>query len=404
MGARILHTSDWHLGKKLFREQRSEEHEMFLTWLKELIIEERIDLLLIAGDIFDVPNPPHQALETFNYFLHELSELKVKVFLIGGNHDSAILLEAALPFYRDKSITVDGRLKENFSDHLHEFQIREEKFLIQSLPYFRNFEIFEWVKKYFPEKTDIENRGEAIEAVLKSFFDEAKAYNMPRILTSHHLFGHFIEAGSEQSLSLSGLDSVSLKLLENKYDYVALGHIHKPQMLRKENPIVYYSGSPIAMRFSEKEKKLVSIIDISAGKLTHKTHEIPIFRKLVQINSPLSQWREDIDKLDLNSSLPAFVEVILKLEGPVSGLIDQVKDHIEKKGHKLLSYFPQYQNEHGQVQETLDRKKINDLNPSELFKLYYQEKFGAKDEKEIPQILLEEFKSLYHRAEQVHED
>src|SRR5690606_1993001 len=264
----------------LFREERSEEHALFLTWLKELIIQEKIDLLLIAGDIFDVPNPPHQSLETFNYFLHELSELEVQVFIIGGNHDSAMLLEAALPFYQDKSITVDGKLKDDYTKHLHEYQIGTEKFVIQSLPYFRNFEIFEWIKKYSPAKTDIEHRGEAIEAVLNQFFDLSQNYKMPRILASHHLFGHFMEAGSEQSLSLSGLDSIALKLLENKFDYVALGHIHKPQILKKDNPIVYYSGSPIPMRFSEKEKKLVSIIDIIDGKLTHKTHEIPCFRKL----------------------------------------------------------------------------------------------------------------------------
>jgi exonuclease SbcD len=92
---RILHTSDWHLGKRLFKLDRTPEHEQFLNWLLGTLIEEKIDLLLIAGDIFDTPTPPHQSLEVFYNFLHRVStETKTETMIIAGNHDSGLLLEA----------------------------------------------------------------------------------------------------------------------------------------------------------------------------------------------------------------------------------------------------------------------------------------------------------------------
>lgn len=397
MSAKILHTSDWHLGKKLFREERTEEHAKFLLWLKKIIKEENIDLLIIAGDIFDVPNPPHKALESFNYFLHDLAKLNVKVFIIGGNHDSALLLEAALPFYQDKSIEVAGKLKEKFEDHLHEYDINGERFLIQSLPYFRNFEIYEWIKKYLATKTDLSERAESIQTILDKFFSIKVKETLPKILCSHHLFGSFMEAGSEQSLNLSGLDSIPLKLLEGRFDYVALGHIHKPQILKKENPFVQYSGSPIPMRFSEKEKKIVNIIEINKSKLDIKSVEIPVFRKLVQIVTNLTDWKAEIDKVE-SFELETFIEIIIKLNEPVAGLVDEVKDYTQKKGHKLLSYFPNYLDQKKEEEKELDRQKINELSPLDLFKLYYKEKFPDSLQNDITDKTLEDFSDLYQKA------
>lgn len=400
MSARILHTSDWHLGKKLFREDRTEEHTLFLEWIKEVIVQEKINLLLIAGDIFDVPTPPHSSLQQFNKFLHDVVALDCEIFIIGGNHDSALLLEAAGPFYLDKKIIVDGKIKENFSSHQHYYEINGEKFLLQSLPYFRNFEIFEWIKKNLENKTAIEQRSEAITEILEIFFNSNKDFKGPKILASHHLFGSFMASGSEQSLNLSGLETIPLSLLENKFDYVALGHIHKPQILKKENPIIAYSGSPIPMRFSEKEKKKINIITIENSKLHYTEKDIPIFRQLIQLKTKLLTWREDIESLKTEGELLAFIEVVIELDIPVMGLVDEIKKCCEEKGLKLLSFYPVYGQEQ-ENKEDINRERINELTPIDLFKLFYQEKFSQELEDND---LLNDFKLIYEKAENPHED
>src|SRR6476469_5212551 len=115
---RILHTSDWHLGKRLFKLDRSQEHEQFLNWLIGTLIEEKIDLLLIAGDIFDTPTPPHQSLEVFYNFLHRVSvETKTETMIIAGNHDSGLLLEAPSKLLSPHRVKVWGKLSEKPEDH-----------------------------------------------------------------------------------------------------------------------------------------------------------------------------------------------------------------------------------------------------------------------------------------------
>lgn len=405
MSARILHTSDWHLGKKLFREERTEEHALFLEWLKETIQEEKIDLLIIAGDVFDVPTPPHHSLQQFNKFLHDVVHIGCEIFVIGGNHDSALLLEAAGPFYLEKKIIVDGKLRDNFKEHCHEYEFNGEKFLLQSLPYFRNFEIFDWIKKNLQNKIGIEERSEAITEILNLFFETSKNFVGPKILTSHHLFGSFMASGSEQSLNLSGLETIPLSLLEGKFDYVALGHIHKPQLLKNENPKVVYSGSPIPLRFSEKEKKKISIIEIEKGNLNYREKEIPIFRPLIQLKTNLHSWREEINKISYSSRLTPFLEVLIELEAPVMGLVDEIKKACDELGLRLLSFFPLYSQDN-EIQEQINRQRINELTPADLFKLFYREKFSTElDEHNTEEArLLSDFKLIYEKAENSHED
>lgn len=394
MSVRILHTSDWHLGKKLFKEERKIEHEQFLKWLEDFIKSEKIDMLLIAGDVFDSPSPPHDSLELFNNFLFSLAEKNIKVFIIAGNHDSATLLEAPKRFYKAKEIEVVGNLKKTPHAHLHFFDLNNEKFLIHSLPYFRNFEIYEWLKEQ-----DLKEREDSIVNALEYFFEIPKEYKMPRILISHHLYGSFIESGSEQSLNLSGIDSIPIKLLEGKYDYVALGHIHKPQIIKNENPHIAYSGSPIPMRFSESENKIVKVLEIKDGKISHRTVQIPIFRKIMRLTLNFLTFEEELKNLKRESGLEPYVETEIALKEPVHGIVDRIRELLFDKNMKLLSFYPNYE----KVSETnlainLDRKKINEMSPVDLFELYYKEKYETP-QGELPRELREDFLNLLRKVE-----
>lgn len=367
---KILHTSDWHLGKRLFKLDRSEEHQLFLNWLLETLIIREIDLLLIAGDIFDTQNPPHHALEAFFDFLHRVSvQTKTQTLMIAGNHDSGQLLNAPAQILTSHRVKVWGRLSSNPEDHWFNFKNLD----ICAIPFFRSHELLP------------QGEGDATQA-LKIYLNKQRSY--PQILMFHHLAGIYEAAGSEQAISLSGLDSIPTDLLKN-FDYVALGHIHKPQRIAKN---IYYSGSPLALRFSEKAPKSVVLIELKDGQLTPSTLPIPVFRNLISINTDEDHYLEDIKNLDISCGLTPMVEVNIKLSSPKIGLIDEIKNLVALKKMDLLSFIPIYENDH--IVKPM-REKIFSMGPVELFEEFYKSKYpestGPSEE------LKKEFKNLLEK-------
>jgi exonuclease SbcD len=368
---RILHTSDWHLGKRLFKLDRTPEHEQFLNWLLGTLIEENIDVLLIAGDIFDTPTPPHQSLEVFYNFLHRISvETKTETMIIAGNHDSGLLLEAPSKILAPHRVKVWGKLSEKPEDHWMTVGNVE----LCAIPFFRSYELLP------------QGEGDAL-AALKKYLVKEKT--LPQVLMLHHLAGVFEAAGSEQVISLSGVDSIPNEVLKT-FDYVALGHIHKPQ---KIGPQSYYSGSPIPLRFSETAKKSVVIIDEKDGVLTSQIKPIPVFRELFIVKTNDKDYKADIQKLNPTSDLKPMVEIQIELIEPRSGLIDEIKALIEEKTMEMLSFMPIYK-----IGEKKERRseKLFEMSPVELFQEFYATKFP--DAKEVPQDLENDFKALLEKV------
>jgi len=372
---RILHTSDWHLGKRLFKLDRSPEHARFLNWLLQTLIEKKIDLLLVAGDIFDTPTPPHQSLEMFYEFLHRVStETKAQTLIIAGNHDSGLLLEAPSKILAPHRVKVWGKLSAKPEDHWIKMDIAGEALDICALPFFRSYELLP------------NGEGDALE-VLKTYL--TKPRSAPQLLMLHHLAGIFEAAGSEQVITLSGVDSIPHEVIDS-FDYVALGHIHKPQKIGKT---AYYSGSPIPMRFSETQAKSVMCLELADGQFAIERIEIPLARALYIIKADEANWREKISKLTAETELTPMVEVQLSLTQPVVGLIDEIKETIAKKNMELLSYLPNYS---GAEKQERRHERLFELSPLEVFQEFY--KFKYPDAPEIPADLKEDFKELIQKV------
>lgn len=372
---RILHTSDWHLGKRLFKLDRSEEHARFLNWLISLLIEKDIDLLLIAGDIFDTPTPPHQSLEMFYEFLYRVStETKAQTLIIAGNHDSGLLLEAPSKILAPHRVKVWGKLSTNPQDHWIKVDIKGETLDICAIPFFRSYELLP------------NGEGDALE-VLKKYLQKERT--APQLLMLHHLAGIFEAAGSEQVISLTGVDSIPKEVIDS-FDYVALGHIHKPQKISDK---AYYSGSPIPMRFSETHPKSLMCLELKNSKLEIEKIQIPLARALHIVKADESNWREKIKNLDSITELTPMVEVQLTLTQPVMGLIDEIKDCIAKKHMELLSYLPNYS---GAEKKERRHEKLFELSPLEIFQEFYKYKYP--DAPEVPQDLRDDFKELIQKV------
>lgn len=370
---RILHTSDWHLGKRLFKLDRRQEHELFLDWLIATIQNENIDVLLMSGDVFDTPTPPHQSLELFYNFLHKLSSsTHVQSYFIAGNHDSGQLIEAPSALLKQHRVKVWGKISHQIQDHWETIIVRGEILSLCAIPFFRSYELL--------------GPDNDVLLSLKKYFDYKSDNN--KILMLHHLAGMYEAGGSEQVISLSGIDSIPTECFAD-FKYVALGHIHKPQRIKDH---IHYSGSPLAMRFSEKENKSVIIID------TQKDFEItklpiPLFRKIVSIKTDEAKLRADLQKLETNEGLTGMVEVEILLPSPRIGLVDEIKKSLEEKNYELLSFKPVFISEEAHVK---DKNKIFELSTQDLFREFYLTKFS--EEKEVPEDVLSDFNQLLEKA------
>ncbi len=342
-----------------------------MNWLVETIKKENIHLLLIAGDVFDSPNPPHEALELFYHFLHRLSvETKTHTFVIAGNHDSGPLLEAPSRLLLPHRVKIWGKLSPNPSHHWVEFEGVD----FCAIPFFRSHELLP------------QGEGDLLKA-LSAYLEKPKS--RPQVLMLHHLAGKFESAGSEQVISLSGVDSIPTDVLE-KFDYVALGHIHKPQKVGSK---IYYSGSPIPLRFSETIKKSVVIIEKENETLTPKVLSIPSFRDLKIISTNEANYQKDLMNVSLLSTLKPIAEVQIELSSPKVGLIDEVKSILENQGVELLSFIPVYQAEGTKINRS---EKLFNLSTMELFIAFYKTKYPEAGK--VPEHLEQEFLRLLEKV------
>jgi len=303
---KILHTSDWHIGQTFKGESREEEHKKFFKWLRDVIKEENIDILIVAGDIFDVANPSNKALKLYYDFLFSLKELNLKkVIIVGGNHDGVLTLQTPKNILKFLDIEVVSGEKDELQNYENIFNI-EDEVLICAIPFLRDNVVRNSIEK--ESFSDIEKGlKEGIMNYYNSIFKKAKEINsdIPIIAT-----GHFTILGSSLSDSEREIYIGKLKGIEqnsfNMFDYVAMGHLHKFQKISDK---IYYSGSPIPLSFSESnQEKKVIIFDSHLKTIIQKT--IPTFRNLYRIVGNLNDVTDEIKKI--TEEMPPFIEVTLK--------------------------------------------------------------------------------------------
>lgn len=272
---RILHTSDWHIGHNLYGKSRYEEFEAFFDWLTDCINKERIDALIVSGDIFDTTNPSNRSLEIYYRFLWRLSETGCRYAVItGGNHDSPSLLNAPREILRCMDLHIFGAVTDEIRDHIVVLDNAEgiPSAVVCAVPYLRDRDI----RRYRPG-LDAEEKGLELIASIGEFYrnvaDEAEkavkesGYDIPVIATGH-LFaagGMTTEGDGVRDLYVGKLSAFSPSGFPDTFDYVALGHLHMPQKSGKEH--IRYSGAPLPIGFCEAgRKKSVVVADFSSGK------------------------------------------------------------------------------------------------------------------------------------------
>ncbi len=386
---KVLHTSDWHLGKKLFSASRLDEQSFFLDFLYNKIINQKINLLIIAGDIFDVTNPPHDALKLFYEFIYRLGDIQdFTCLIITGNHDSEALFNIPKDFFKLNNCYIYNNFDLESEALEHYIPFNEKTIGVKLLPYFRNHQL---LKKL---QDPLNPTPEEIEKYFKSFFSNWSKPADFKILVSHHCFGPYSAAGSEQAIFLSGLDHIPLNWVTPYFDYVALGHIHKKQVLFESPPIVY-TGSPYPLRFSESNNKKIAIFECDK-ELNLKFEDIPLSKKLIQLKTNLKDYKNQV--LDIISQaqqdkIPVYLEVIIQLDRPEVGLADEIHSLCLNTPVTLLMISPIFK-QNNEKETTLSDLDQLDLN--ELFINFFKEKFG---DQVVPEELIQTFQSLMEESQ-----
>ncbi|MDR0348709.1 MAG: exonuclease SbcCD subunit D C-terminal domain-containing protein [Tannerella sp.] len=381
----ILHSADWHIGQYFFGYDRQTEHLFFFDWLKDTIKERQADVLLLAGDIFDSPNPSAESQKIYYRFLKEVTSANpdLQIIITAGNHDSAARLEAPNPLLEGMNIHIKGLVRKNTGgiiDYRNLFvpltsNGKTEAWCL-AVPYLRqgDYPLAESYAKGVKEMYD----------ALYTELLQLKEAGQPVIV-----MGHLQVAGSEASANdrsertiIGGLECVSPDIFDKKeIVYTALGHLHKAQRVSNRDN-VRYAGSPLPMSFAEKNyKQGINLIEIN-GNLSSRIERIafdPLARliSLPQEPKPLNEVLAEIQQLPDGeiTSVSPYLELKVLITEPEPSMRNRIEEALRGKSVRLTSAVP-YKVKHTKEMKTITCEELKTIHPLTMAKDIFLSKYG----------------------------
>ncbi|MDX7991120.1 exonuclease subunit SbcD [Xenorhabdus littoralis] len=315
---RIIHTSDWHLGQHFFTKSRAAEHKQFLQWLIAQIIQHQVDALIIAGDIFDTGAPPSYARELYNQFIVALQPTGCQLVILGGNHDSVATLNEskALLSYLNTTVIAHADTEE-IEQQIKVLNNRDGNAgaILCAIPYLRPRDIM--TSK--AGQSGIQKQHALQDAITEHYHQlhqracalrEKMGQPLPIIATGHLTTVGASTTDSVRDIYIGTLDAFPAQAFPPA-DYIALGHIHRPQVIGKSEH-VRYSGSPIPLSFDEVgQEKSVCLVDFRADKLDCITLlPIPRYQPMQVIRGDLKQIEEQLQVFkDYQGERPVWLDI-----------------------------------------------------------------------------------------------
>lgn len=388
----LIHTSDWHLGRSLYGQNRQAEFAAFLDWLLKQLTHWQSNALLIAGDVFDTITPNHAAQELYYAFLAKVATQSPcrHIVIIGGNHDSASFLNAPQRLLHALNVHVIGAISDKLSDEIIVLNNAngQAEAIVCAVPYLRDRDV----------RLSLDNQSltDSHQALLQGIREHyrhiyAQAAHMRAqldldipIIAMGHLFtqgGITLEQDGVRELYVGNVAHVGADCFEG-FDYVALGHLHVPQLVAEQQHI-RYSGSPIAMGFGE-AKQQKSVVRVTfTGRLPTATQEaIPCFQALERIQGDWETIEQRVTELDLANS-QAYVEVDYQGTHLISDLNERLKTLFAPTQMQLLRvYNRQFQARILNIRDDDQQTALLDLSPNEVFEACLKQHDIADEQKE----------------------
>lgn len=373
---RILHTSDWHLGATLQDIRRDEHFQKFLDFLPILLKEQKIDCLIVAGDIFDTANPPISARKQYYDFLAHLGKTGCKdVVIISGNHDSPSLLDA--PKELLEAFSVHVVTKTNPDDEI----IPLGQAVIIAIPYLRESDIGTWVEgSSLQEQQASFQKNVQAHCLALSRKAQERHPSLSQIFVSHAFIGGSkIYQGEDEYHYVGNLGALPLSVFPTDAAYVALGHIHRPQKMN-DTGTIRYSGSPLPISFSEDDQqKEVEIITIDKGKISIQSLPLPPFCDIRQIKGNKETLEEKLTAM-LEEHKPIWLSIVYT--GSVR--IPSLKEHFDEmaKGGQVQILRTYDEGLYQELTRNQDYKTdLSTLTPQRVFDMFLEKRHIAEDEK-----------------------
>lgn len=401
----ILHTADWHIGQYFFGYDRKAEHIVFLDWLKKEIKKQEADVLLVAGDVFDSPNPSAESQRIYYHFLREVTQEnpELQIIITAGNHDSSARLEAANPLLEDMNIHVRGIIKRNENGNINYNNLL--------IPLKKNSEITAWcIAVPYLRQGDYppaDSYSKGVSAMYRSLYDALDVINDSRLPVI--VMGHLQATGSEISDNdrsertiIGGLECVSPETFDGKnIFYTALGHLHRAQKVSgREN--LKYAGSPLPMSFAEKNYRqginLIEIKDKDHGRIQRIDFDPPV--KLLSLPDTPKTLPYILDEIrmlpygEISSDSP-YLELKILLDEPEPSMRHQIEKALERKAVRLarLVSFTQKQEKNTR---TITYEELKSIDPMEIAEDIFFNRYGntmPDNMKDLLQTVIQEVKS-----------
>jgi DNA repair protein SbcD/Mre11 len=371
---RILHASDWHIGRALYGRKRYEECEAFLDWLAGLIEGEHIDVLLVAGDVFDNSTPSNHAQELYYRFLCRVAAAANRyVVITAGNHDSPSFLNAPKELLRFLNVHVVGCASDSPADELIVLPgpDQEPSLMVCAIPYLRDRDI----RTAEAGESAEDKEKKIIEGIRTHYRLVCDAAEQKRaqlnkaipIVALGHLFasgGQTVDGDGVRELYIGSLAQVGTDVFPASIAYLALGHLHVAQTVGGSE-YIRYSGSPLPMGFGEAEQqKGVVLVDFSGDTPAVRTVPVPCFQELKTLRGDWQTIAGAIGELKSRTS-NAWLEIVYEGDAVAGNLRERLDEAIAGTGLEILRVKNDRVLERAlssmDAEETLDNLDVTDV-------------------------------------------
>jgi exonuclease SbcD len=384
---RVLHTGDWHVGKTLHRRQRLEEVDRVLGEVVAIARDEAVDLTLVCGDVFDHFAPSAEAERIVYRALLGLREAGSAVVVIPGNHDNAKRFGAVEQLSEAAGIVVVPEVRRPGAGGVVEVASRDGAQVAQVavLPWVPEKALFGAEEMMGLEEDPNKAYAEELPRLLGALctaFEPGKIH----LLAAHVFVGGARVGGGERELTVGDLFAIAPQGLPTTPQYIALGHVHRPQEVPAAAVPARYAGSLLQLDFGEREQdKSVVIADLEPG-LPSRTRLVPLTggRPLLDVTGSL----DDLRAMDVDPE--AYLRVMLRCDGPAPGLADDVRDVLPNALEVRLDYE--------RAPGEREPGELRRLSPRELFSRYYADRHGAPPDERLVKLFDELFEEVTSAA------
>lgn len=383
---RALHTSDWHVGKRIGRYDRADEYRAVIDEVIDVAAGKNVDIVMHSGDLFDRPVPPIEAMDiAFSGLVALTDGGRRPVVVIAGNHDSAGFFEALAPFLRGQNIHLVGEIKRPDAGAVLDLETPNGRAVVSCFPFLREgraFHVWDAVDDHYKQYAD---RLRGISEAYSAYAGELAASDAVQFLVAHFLVGgakvhgHGAPRG-ERALHMGEAYAATAEAIPPGPQYVALGHIHAPQPVPGAKVPAEYAGSLLELDFGEAgEQKRVVVVDVEPG-LPATVSSVPLTtgRRLVRAKG---EWQQLVARDDVYDS---YLDLTVETAGPDPGLADRAREEFDHLVNVRADYPRAETEANTRLGKTLD----------ELYEVFYREQEGV----DPPSGLITAFREVMEEA------